>query len=161
MSIAFYLSQSLIADESGEPDSVVIVEYAGRYRGNHDTCDNDSDTIPVFDSHSVADNYVEQHRRLGAVDRHLARQHGPKRGDERADDIPAVAAEYNHHGRQYRAAIQRDGDHREIRRRGNSGETISVSSRYRSTIRTIRERNHFAIANWLWIKSVIDVRSSA
>lgn len=150
MSIAFYLLQSSIADESGESDTVVVVEYTGRYGGNHDTCDNDSDTISVLLSrHSVADNYVEQHRRLRAVDCYLARQHGPERGDECANDIPAAATEYNHHGREYRAAIQRDGDHREIRRRGNSDETISVSSRYRSTIKTIKERDHFVIENWL------------
>lgn len=144
------------ADESGESYSVIVVEYTGCYRGNHDTCDNDSDTIPVlFGRYSVADNYIEQHRRFRAVDCHLTCQHGPERGDKRADDISAAAAEYNHHGRQYQAAIQRDGDHREVRHRGNSSETISVSSRYRSTIKTIKE-NHFAIENWFWIvKSVI------
>lgn len=130
---AFYLLEPSLADESREPDSIVVVEYAGRYRGNHHTCDNDGDAVPVLllGRHPVADDYVEQHRRLRAVDSHLARQHGPitERGDERADNISAAAAEHHHHGSQYGAAVQRDGDRREVRRRGSSGETISVSFR--------------------------------
>lgn len=134
VTIVFYLSQSSIADESGEPDSIVI-KYTSRYRSNYHTCDNDSDAVPVlFGRHPVANDYVEQHRRLRAVDRHLARQHGPERGDERADDISTAAAEYNHYSRQCGAAIQRDGDNREVHCWGSSDETISVSFRYQRMI---------------------------
>lgn len=95
---AFYLSS--IADENREPESVVI-EHAGRHGGNHYACDNGGDAVPVLGRHPVADNYVEQHRRVRAVDRHLTRQRGSERGNERADDVSTGAAEHNHHGRQY------------------------------------------------------------
>jgi len=115
-----------IADESRESDTVVV-EYAGGHGGNHHACNNGSDAVPVLDRHSVANDYVEQHRRVGAVDRHLARQCGSERGNERADDVSAAAAEYNHHGRQFRAALERNVEHREIYHGEYTNKTFSVS----------------------------------
>lgn len=118
---------SSITDESREPDSVVV-EHAGRHGGDHHACDNGSDAIPVFGRHPVADNYVEQHRGVRTVDRHVARQCSSERGNERADDVPTTAAEHNYHGCKCRAAIERDAEHWEIRRGGCTDKAISVSS---------------------------------
>jgi len=56
--IQYAFFSNLIADESRQSDSVGV-EYASRHRSNHYTCDNDSDTTPIFGCHPVADDYIE------------------------------------------------------------------------------------------------------
>lgn len=145
---ASYLSS--ITDESREPDSVVI-EHAGRHRGYHHACDNGSDAVPVFSRHPVADNYVEQHRCVCAVDCHVACQCGSERGNERADDVSTGATEHNYHGCQYWAAIECDAEHWEVRRRGCTDKTIPVNSHLRYKI-GIRWESLFAIGRILLSK---------